>query len=194
MELAFHRAPCNDTGYRFDIGIDFGATCSGVTVKITDKTNGPGPYQSVASWPQPSAGHHPPATACKTPTRLSLSSPSLGTSEPVLWGSQVPDDGESLRWFKLGLVHEDDLAEDPFDGFLQDVQESTELDDAKTLRRQHHTTATKVCKVYLSKLASHVLEYIALKTGLTMAQVLASELHFVVGVPANWQTATLARL
>ncbi|KAK4239028.1 hypothetical protein C8A03DRAFT_32951 [Achaetomium macrosporum] len=173
--------PSGSSNPRFAIGLDLGTTFSGGTVKASKPGFRHTPYYWIEGNAEAgSADAFGPGP--KAPTRLALYPPSQGASEPHRWGYQVSDDEESFRWFKLGLVHEDELHED--------LQGATELDEARALRSQHKAKVSELVEIYMRKLWGHTVQQIASQHHMTGDQVVQAEIHVVLGVPANWKSGT----
>ncbi|KAK4152712.1 hypothetical protein C8A00DRAFT_34562 [Chaetomidium leptoderma] len=193
MAATFFQHPLHEANLRFAIGVDFGATSSGANVKFSGDCTGEQDL-FIGRWTSGHTGSHSTLSDVKIPTRLALGGPGQDAGKPARWGFQVPDDERSFRWFKLGLVHRDDVSDGDSDGLFDDLQASTELKEAESLRDQQRTTATKLTEEYLRNLWKHIVEQIASRLRITEDDVRASEMHVVIGIPANSKPATVSRL
>ena len=138
---------------------------------------------SIGLWPGPVNT----SSEAKAPTRLSLHRPA---QEVGRWGFEVSDEEDSFQWFKLGLVHPDDL-HDLFGGrFGRPIQ----LYEAEKLQQRYDTRATELAKTYLQHLWARILEEIVSAFGVARERIAELELHVVIGIPANWNRAAVARL
>ena len=183
---------------------------SGATVKFGGKFARK-PVLRIGSWPRGALTDHSPNSGTwgsKTPTRLALNrpdqdagepdqdarEPDQNAREPDRWGFQALSDNDSFRWFKLGMYQVEDMCERVFGKFLDDLRDSTELRDARELRDKHSMTATQLSGIFLKRIWNHILEQIASECGITKNEIASSELHVVIGIPANMDIATRGRL
>ena len=81
-----------------------------------------------------------------------------------------------------------------FGKLLDGLRDSSELRDARDLREQHRITATKLSGIFIERIWNHILERIASRCTMTKDQVASSELHVVIGIPANMDITTRQRL
>jgi hypothetical protein len=149
---------------------------------------------TISNWPK-QAGAHSEDNTYKTPTRLATDGLGKDPSQPVRWGLLASDDEASFRWFKLGLVHHDDIRGDENE-LRGDIRESDELKEAATLREKHDTSATELTTIYLRSFWNHVVKQIAayLPKSTSEDDIKRSELHVAIGTPANSKPATVSRL
>jgi hypothetical protein len=92
----------------------------------------------------------------------------------------------ALRWFKLALVHADDLP--------REVRDSAVYQEAEALRDSYGLSAATVTQTYLSGLWTYTLEMMAATEGITLAEAEKLTKHVVIGVPANWRPDALLHL
>ncbi len=141
---------------------------------------------SIMHWPSEQPANN--VYRVKAPTRLSLHQPA---KEVGRWGFEVSDEEDSFQWFKLGLMHPDDLGDLFDDRFgCWPIQ----LKVAETLQRINHVRVADLVKTYLQHLWAHILGEIVSTFGVQDEQVSELELHVVIGIPANWNRAAVARL
>lgn len=154
---------------------------------------------AAGNWPEGAGTDYQSANSdqLKIPTRLAtdgwVKHPGV-PSQPVRWGLITSDDEASFQWFKLGLVHLDDITEDDLGELHGDMRNSAELDKAVVLRAEHHTSAKGVTIVYLRSVWNHVIEEIASYLMLPEDVIRRSEIHVAIGTPANSKCDTVSRL
>ena len=94
-----------------------------------------------------------------------------------MWGYTIPPDADPIRWFKLLLLREDDLAPElKASEFI--------LRGRKTLRESGKTTIDLIGD-YLGALWKHIIETIYKSSGKTVIEAMA--FHVVITVPAIWK-------
>ncbi len=113
----------------------------------------------------------------KAPTQLSLHR----RGQDARWGFQISAEEESFKWFKLGLVRNGD-----HDGMPRPLL----LTMAEELQSSYNTSPEQLAKTYLRSLWDHTVERIGLEYHMTANDVLGSELHVVVGLPAGLMATT----
>ncbi|KAI1204683.1 uncharacterized protein F4807DRAFT_454509 [Annulohypoxylon truncatum] len=147
------------------IGIDFGTTFSGVAWATAADFNDDQNTNIITSWPGtgPEEG--------KAPTEL------FYEYDKMSWGYLVPKDGDPVRWFKLLLVKEEDLA--------PSLRSAEFVLRARQFLRVEEKTAVDLVADYLRCLWTHTLETIAKSRG--QAVVDALRFHVVITVPAIWK-------
>ncbi len=143
------------------------------------------PGGSIMCWPRTQAANI--EGRLKTPTRLSLPQ---SDQEARRWGFEVSDEEDSFQWFKLGLMHQDDLRR-AFAGWLD---RPSQLLEAEDMQYRHETSATDLAKTYLRHLWERILEETVTRFGAEREKIRELELHVVIGVPANWNRAAVDRL
>lgn len=107
----------------------------------------------------------------KAPTEL------FYEDDKLLWGFEVPNDADPVRWFKLLLLKEEDL--DP------DTRVSEPLLRARKMLKENGKSETDLIADYLRKLWQHVLAVMAQDRGKTIVDEL--RFHVVITVPAIWK-------
>ncbi|KAI0532864.1 hypothetical protein GGR58DRAFT_148013 [Xylaria digitata] len=147
------------------IGIDFGTTFSGVAWAtaadfMSDNIN------IITSWPKNGSEEG------KVPTEMYYEQ-----DGSVLWGSLVEPDCDPVRWFKLLLVHEEDL--DP------DLKSSEFIHKARKFLAEEGKTAVNLVADYLCALWDHTLETIKRAVGEALLKAL--RFNVVITVPAIWK-------
>ena len=94
-----------------------------------------------------------------------------------MWGYAIPPDADPIRWFKLLLLREDDLASE-FKG-------SEFILRGRKMLRESGKTATDLIGDYLEALWKHILETIYKARGKSVIEAMA--FHVVITVPAIWK-------
>ncbi|KAI0139600.1 actin-like ATPase domain-containing protein [Hypoxylon sp. NC0597] len=146
------------------VGIDFGTTYSGVawaTIADFEKDQ----INLVTSWP--GSGRE----EGKAPTEL------FYEHDQVMWGYGIPADAEPIRWFKLLLLKEEDLA--------PELRRAEYLLRAQKVLREYNKTAVDLIADYLKCLWEHILYTINKARGKFVVDGLA--FHVVITVPAIWK-------
>ena len=94
------------------------------------------------------------------------------------WGYQVAPDMKPIKWFKLLLLSDNDLAREE----NQEISQSKQLQDARThLSKYRKITAVDLVGRYLKKLWDHT--YAMLKTMMKIDDI---PIHVAITAPANW--------
>ncbi|KAK8110207.1 Heat shock 70 kDa protein 12B [Apiospora kogelbergensis] len=146
------------------IGIDFGTTNSGAAWATLEDIK-EGQVYPVTRWPGCNREE------AKAPTEL------FYEDDKLLWGFEVPNDADPVRWFKLLLLKEEDL--DP------DTRVSEPLLRARKMLKENGKSETDLIADYLHKLWQHVLAVMAQDRGKTIVDEL--RFHVVITVPAIWK-------
>jgi molecular chaperone DnaK (HSP70) len=144
----------------------------------------------IGNWPR-HVGSQSNDGIYKTPTQLATDGLDNNAGRPVRWGLLVSDDEPSFRWFKLGLVHQDEYLEDDLGELHDDIQNSDEFKKAVALRERHRASATSLTTAYLKALWNHVLKEVASRLKIPEDLVRQSELHVAIGTPANSKSGTV---
>ena len=84
----------------------------------------------------------------------------------VMWGYTIPPDAEPLRWFKLLLLREEDLA--------PELRQSEFILRGRKLLREHNKSATDLAADYLRLLWKHILDTIYKARGESVVDALQS--------------------
>ncbi|KOS48576.1 hypothetical protein ACN38_g441 [Penicillium nordicum] len=148
------------------IGIDFGTTFSGVswaTVAGFKEEN----INVITKWPGSNREQ------AKVPTQLFYED---GATVPI-WGCEISNRIESLQWFKLLLLRDDDM--------WKDLRESTQLNTAKRMLREQGRTPEGCIADYLRALWNHTLKMILKAHPSHLIEAL--QFHVVLTVPAIWK-------
>ncbi|RSL49418.1 hypothetical protein CEP54_012461 [Fusarium duplospermum] len=144
------------------IGIDFGTTFSGVSWVFSEQ---PDNIQQISEWPaaNPSDSHE-----VQVPTTYDIGSGK--------WGYQVTRDLEPVKWFKLLLLNDEDMAR-------EEIAQSKQLQEARNQLSKHHPppTATEIVGWYLKELWDHT--YDTLKS---MIAIDDFPLRVAITIPAIW--------
>ncbi|KAH6869247.1 hypothetical protein B0T10DRAFT_418756 [Thelonectria olida] len=151
----------NSSGKFIAIGIDFGTTFSGVSWAFSEQ---PDKIYEISEWP---SAHYNSQNEVQVPTQYEINSRK--------WGYQVTPDMVPMKWFKLLLLHDDDVARD-------EIRNSKPIQHTRAqLRLPNAPTATTVVGLYLRKLWKHT--YVTLKTKLDIDNL---PLRVAITVPAIW--------
>jgi hypothetical protein len=95
----------------------------------------------------------------------------------VMWGYGIPADADPVRWFKLLLLQEEDLA--------PELRQSDFVLRARKMLRENNKTATDLIADYLKALWAHILNSIKKARSKTVIEAL--RFHVVITVPAIWK-------
>ncbi|KAI0112712.1 actin-like ATPase domain-containing protein [Hypoxylon sp. NC0597] len=146
------------------IGIDFGTTYSGAAWATSadfkaDQIN------LITRWPGTGREEG------KTPTEL------FYENDEVTWGYDVPADSDPVRWFKLLLLKDEDLA--------PELRSSEYILRGRKMLRESEKTAVDVVADYLRGFWKHVYSEITKSRGSNVIDAL--KLHIIITLPAIWQ-------
>ncbi|KAK7417741.1 hypothetical protein QQX98_004397 [Neonectria punicea] len=145
-------------------GIDFGTTYSGLAYFIGASRGDP----ELVIW-------DPVNPTCKFPSKVTVS------NSNILCGPQVPAGTESMEWFKLALLHHDDLD--------NEIRDSPLFQEYESFRRRLDLKASQVVQ--------HLLKYMWGKFKDALRSSNPEEIflfHLTVALPANWPQYTLAAM
>uniref|UniRef100_L7J4E5 Hsp70-like protein n=1 Tax=Pyricularia oryzae (strain P131) TaxID=1143193 RepID=L7J4E5_PYRO1 len=149
------------------IGIDFGTTFSGVAWATTEELeDNPNDINLIMNWP--GTGRE----ESKAPSELCYNDD--GT---IGWGFEVPPEADSIRWFKLLLLRDDDMGEE-----LRNVPQ---LSDCRDFLKRTGKSAVDVVADYLGMLWKHTIETIVRARGQTVVDAMV--IRTVITVPAIWK-------
>ncbi|KAK4211458.1 hypothetical protein QBC37DRAFT_446139 [Rhypophila decipiens] len=143
------------------IGIDFGTTYSGVSWAFSGSK--PHRIHEIREWPTHRSYN---GGEVQVPTQIHV--------ESGKWGYQVTPDMDAIKWFKLLLLHDDDIDDD-------EIRNSPILQRARTQVSQAGMTPTWVVGMFLKRLWEHT--YAQLKT---IVPVDSMPLRVAITVPAIW--------
>ncbi|KAI1757988.1 hypothetical protein F4782DRAFT_475954 [Xylaria castorea] len=147
------------------IGIDFGTTYSGVAwatkVDIENKN-----INLIMSWPGNGREEG------KVPTELWYD------DTAVAWGYEITADVNPFRWFKLLLLHDEDLE--------PELRESNFMVRARCMVEESGKTAIDLVADYLRLLWAHIVSTIERARGEDVVEALP--IHIVLTVPAIWKS------
>ena len=108
----------------------------------------------------------------KAPTKLSYK------NGKVTWDYNIPAGAESVQWFKLLLLRDEDLE--------PEVRKSEPLLQARKYLQQNKKSAIDLIADYLRSLWKHTLETINRNRSQTVINAL--RFHVVITVPAIWKS------
>ncbi|KAI6398031.1 hypothetical protein MCOR07_008314 [Pyricularia oryzae] len=149
------------------IGIDFGTTFSGVAWATTEELeDNPNDINLIMNWP--GTGRE----ESKAPSELCYNDD--GT---IGWGFEVPPEADSIRWFKLLLLRDEDMGEE-----LRNVPQ---LSDCRDFLKRTGKSAVDVVADYLGMLWKHTIETIVRARGQTVVDAMV--IRTVITVPAIWK-------
>lgn len=94
-----------------------------------------------------------------------------------MWGYTIPADADPIKWFKLLLLREDDLA--------PELRQSEFILRGRKMLRETGKSATDIIADYLGALWKHILETIYKARGQSVIEGLT--FHVVITVPAIWK-------
>ncbi|TLD18625.1 hypothetical protein PspLS_10332 [Pyricularia sp. CBS 133598] len=172
-----HPPPSDDTDDDFQvvddqdgilvIGIDFGTTFSGVAWATTEELeDNPNDINLIMNWPGTGREEG------KAPSELCYDDD--GT---IGWGFEVPPEADSIRWFKLLLLKDEDLGED--------LGASPHLDQCRAFLQRTRKSAVDVVADYLRMLWRHTMQTIVRARGKTVVDAMV--IQAVITVPAIWK-------
>ncbi|KAJ2997102.1 hypothetical protein NUW58_g769 [Xylaria curta] len=147
------------------ISIDFGTTYSGVAW-ATRVDFGNGNINFIHSWPGNGREEG------KVPTEFWY-----GNDKEPSWGYEIPDDVNPFRWFKLLLLHAEDLDDD--------VRESKFVIRAQDMLENCGKSAVELVADYLRLVWKHTMSTIERARGDAVVEALP--IHVVITVPAIWK-------
>ncbi|KAL4812323.1 hypothetical protein BDW67DRAFT_127450 [Aspergillus spinulosporus] len=146
------------------IGIDFGTTFSGVAWATPEHFEAD-QINLINAWPGTGREEG------KAPTEL------LYDDENTMWGYNIPGGADTVRGFKLLLLHDEDLTDD--------VKTSEFFLRAKKMLRDTGKTPVGLIADYLRALWQHTMETINKALGDSIMDGL--RFHVVITVPAIWK-------
>ncbi|KAL4917172.1 hypothetical protein BDW62DRAFT_88269 [Aspergillus aurantiobrunneus] len=146
------------------IGIDFGTTFSGVAW-ATPESFEADQINLISAWPGTGREEG------KAPTEL------LYEDGKLMWGYNIPGGADTVRGFKLLLLHDEDLTED--------IKSSEFFLRARRMMRDTRKTAVGLIADYLRALWKHTLDTISKALGDFVVDGL--RFHVVITVPAIWK-------
>ncbi|KAL4736402.1 hypothetical protein BDV11DRAFT_211253 [Aspergillus similis] len=146
------------------IGIDFGTTFSGVAWATPEYFEAD-QINLISAWPGTGREEG------KAPTEL------LYDDEKTMWGYNIPGGADTVRGFKLLLLHDEDLTDD--------VKTSEFFLRAKKMVRDTGKTPVGLIADYLRALWQHTMDTINKALGDSVMDGL--RFHVVITVPAIWK-------
>ncbi|KAL2808589.1 hypothetical protein BJX63DRAFT_408776 [Aspergillus granulosus] len=146
------------------IGIDFGTTFSGAAWATVDDFESD-QINLITNWP----GYG--REEGKAPTELFYE---YGN---VMWGYDIPADADPVRWFKLLLLRDEDLA--------PELRASDFVLRGRKMLRELNKTATEVIADYLRCMWEHIMATI--RKSRSKSVIAALTFHVVITVPAIWK-------
>ncbi|TLS21543.1 uncharacterized protein PpBr36_10253 [Pyricularia pennisetigena] len=149
------------------VGIDFGTTFSGVAWATTDELQAnPNDVNLIMTWP--GTGRE----ESKCPTELSYDD-----DGKTHWGFDVPPDADSISWFKLLLLREEDVE--------NDMYVCEHLSRGREFLSRADKTAVDVVADFLRAMWNHTIAKIERARGQTVVDALV--FRVVITVPAIWK-------
>ncbi|KAK0371652.1 hypothetical protein CLIM01_11003, partial [Colletotrichum limetticola] len=146
------------------IGIDFGTTYSGVAWATTEEF-GNDHINIITTWPGKGLEEG------KAPTELYYD------GDMMMWGYNIPDDADPIRWFKLLLLKDEDLG--------PELCASEFILRGKRMLKDSGKTAITLVADFLRVLFNHAMYTITKSRGEEVVD--AMRLHIVITVPAIWK-------
>jgi hypothetical protein len=107
-----------------------------------------------------------------------------GETEDSTWGYGIPSNQETVKWFKLLLLDEEDME--------QETRNSPQIRSARDLLRRSGITPQQAVTDYLRNLWNHVITSIEKDIGEISAE--SSVFRVVLTVPAVWTTKAMKRM
>ncbi|KAI1278238.1 hypothetical protein F5Y07DRAFT_406915 [Xylaria sp. FL0933] len=161
------------------VGIDFGTTFSGVSWLIC-KTGSPATQPEVISlWPTSIDNRRGNSDSQKVPTKVHYT-----TNGELSWGFRTPTGIETVEWFKLLLLNDEDLQ--------IHLRGSPHLYDAQRVMPRIQKNAVQLTADYLKALWDHTLEQICNAKGQTVVDGIP--FNVVLTVPAIWPDYARGRM
>ncbi|KAI1128368.1 hypothetical protein F5Y10DRAFT_277509 [Nemania abortiva] len=153
------------------VGIDFGTTFSGVSWLICRPGSPPGQPEVISLWQTSPDNRRKNSDSQKVPSQLYFDE-----NGNLSWGFKIPAGVETIEWFKLLLLNDEDLQ--------NHLQGSWHLRDAKQSLERLGQSAVQVVGAYLKVLWDHTLEQICNAKGRDLIN--GMPFHVVLTVPAIW--------
>ncbi|KAI1108354.1 hypothetical protein F5Y14DRAFT_457113 [Nemania sp. NC0429] len=153
------------------VGIDFGTTFSGVSWLICKPGCPPGQPEVISLWQTSPDNRRDNSDSQKVPTKIHYNE-----KGEMSWGFKVPAGAETIEWFKLLLLKDEDLR--------AHLQDSPHLHDAKKSLEKIGKTAVQLVGEYLKVLWSHSLKQICNAKGQDL--ISGMPIKVVLTVPAIW--------
>jgi len=95
----------------------------------------------------------------------------------MMWGYEIPVDGDPIRWFKLLLLKDEDLAEE--------LRSSEFVLRGRKMLKENNKTATELIADYVRALCTYSLQQITKSRGVSVVDAL--RFHVVITIPAIWK-------
>ncbi|KAJ0113811.1 ctin-like atpase domain-containing protein [Diaporthe amygdali] len=146
------------------IGIDFGTTHTGVAYAWSGN---PQKIEVITNWDDTTNDQ------VKVPSAIKFLAEAPGVMK---WGAKAKTAAGALKWFKLLLIDEVDLAED--------IRTSAYLQEARNQLRDLVMTAVEVIALFLEKIWNHCISKIKVAEGNDTVDT--SRFHVVITLPAIW--------
>ncbi|KAJ2991945.1 hypothetical protein NUW58_g2336 [Xylaria curta] len=153
------------------VGIDFGTTFSGVSWLICKAGSPPGQPEVVSLWQTSTDNRRNNSDSQKVPSKVYYDQ-----NGELSWGFKIPAGVQTIEWFKLLLLNDDDLQ--------SHLRNSSHLYDAKKSLQKLGKTAVQLVGEYLGVLWEHVLEQIKNSKG--EAIINGMPIQVILTVPAIW--------
>ena len=97
--------------------------------------------------------------------------------DEIMWGYEIPVDGDPIRWFKLLLLKDEDLD--------KELRSSEFILRGRRMLKENNKTAIDFIADYLRKLWQYTLEHINKARGESVVDAL--KFHVVLTIPAIWK-------
>ncbi|KAI8633026.1 hypothetical protein F5Y19DRAFT_416205 [Xylariaceae sp. FL1651] len=153
-------------------GIDFGTTYTGVAWAWSSQ---PEDIFTITNWKSQVYGNEERE---KCPTSIYYG------PDKTTWGYSTPLGVESIQWFKLLLVNEDDLADH--------LKDSPHLARTRQLLKGMRKTEVEIIGDYLKYLWDHVLENVRRSIGTRIMS--KTPFHVELTIPAIWKPYAVAKM
>lgn len=97
--------------------------------------------------------------------------------DKIMWGYEIPVDGDPVRWFKLLLLKDEDLSEE--------LRSSEFILRGRKMLKENNKTAIEMIADYLRELWKYTIEHINKSRGESVVDALT--FHVVITIPAIWK-------
>ncbi|KAI0430736.1 hypothetical protein F5Y09DRAFT_355703 [Xylaria sp. FL1042] len=153
------------------VGIDFGTTFSGVSWLICKTGSTPGQPDIISQWPTSIDNRRGNSDSQKVPTKVHYN-----PDGELSWGFRTPVNVETVEWFKLLLLNDEDLQ--------THLRGSQHLHDAQKMMSRLRKNAIQLTGDYLKALWDHALGQIINAKGQTLVD--GMPINVILTVPAVW--------
>ncbi|KAI0808583.1 hypothetical protein GGR55DRAFT_198555 [Xylaria sp. FL0064] len=161
------------------VGIDFGTTFSGVSWLICKTGSPPGPPDIISQWSTSADNRRGNSDSQKVPTKVHYNE-----NGELSWGFRAPGSINTVEWFKLLLLNDEDLQ--------THLRGSPHLHDAQSMMLRLRKSAVQLTGDYLKVLWNHALGQIINAKGQTLID--GMPINVILTVPAVWTDYARGRM